>query len=368
MSDSDRGGRSPLPAALLIVGFCGACYYFATHYDIEGLDRVSVSAKSIAPGDDDFGPRPSSHFTSLSGGDDSPAFANRSLQPYAASTAASPETTVSTFRSDPLRPKSISSSLRIGSWALDGFGPTKFASPDVRRHLAAVIGTFDIIALQQVASLERDLLPRLAEEINRGGRRYEYLIGPTTGPRGRAEQLAFLFDTRTVQIDRRQSYTVDDPDDQFVHDPLVAWFRAAGESESAAWTFTVINVRIDLASAAGEVSALPYLVDSVRGDGRGEDDVILAGLFQADDAYLVPTLDLSGDAVHAAVQNQATDIFSRYQTANILIDSRATTEHLGRGGVYDFARDRRLTLPEAEAVTSHQPVFAEFTAHEGGAL
>jgi hypothetical protein len=188
-------------------------------------------------------------------------------------------------------------------------------------------------------------------------------MGQSTGPEDRPEQLAFVFDTTRVLVDRRQTYTVADPDNQVTFDPLVAWFRAAHPPTSVAWTFSLVNVRVDLARAPQEVGLLPEMLAAIRNDGRGEDDVIMVGLFQADDAYLLPTLD--GKNIRAVVRSRPTDIFGKYQTSNMLLDSAPTTEYVGRGGVFDYLRLYDLTLVEAETVTSHLPIYAEFEAAEG---
>jgi hypothetical protein len=225
---------------------------------------------------------------------------------------------------------------------------------------------FDIVAVQQLASVERDLVPRLLETINMGDARYDYVMGPSSGPSGRQEQLVFIFDRQRVVVDRQQTYTVEDPEGQMTYDPLVAWFRAAEPNPAEAWTFSLVNVRIDLARAPSEVALLPTMLSAIRNDGRGEDDVVMVGLFQADDAYLVPSLGTDQGA--AAIKNRPTDIFGKYQTSNILFDAATTREYLGGGGVHDYQRQQGLSRPQAEAVTSHLPVYAEFTATEGGRL
>ncbi|MCA9138891.1 MAG: hypothetical protein KDB00_19100, partial [Planctomycetales bacterium] len=255
--------------------------------------------------------------------------------------------------------------LRIGSWALSGFGPSKLSSELCRLNLVRMIRKFDVIALQQITAAERDLVPRLVDAVNEGGRTYDFVLGLPTGPRDRSEQLAILFNINRVQIDRSQTYTVDDPQNTMTYDPMVAWFRAAEPPAETAFTFSVVNVRINLARAPTEVSLLPGIFSSVRNDGRGEDDVVMAGLFQADDSYLIPRV-MGTDAV-AAVNSTTTDIFSRHQTCNILVDRNRTNEFIGRGGPVDFLRLYNLNLSEAEAVSSHLPVFAEFSAVEGGA-
>lgn len=256
--------------------------------------------------------------------------------------------------------------IKIASWALDGFGPTKLASADARKYVSKIVRRYDIVALQQVASIERDLVPRLIDVINGTEHRYDYVLGNASGPRGRQEQMAFLFDTTTVLVDRSQTYTLADPDEALTYAPMVASFRTAQPPSDQSWTFSIINMRVDLAKAASEVAQLPAVITSVQRDGRGEDDVIVAGLLQADDAYLLPTV--GENEYQAAVRHRSTDVFQRFQTSNILINRTATSEYLGRGGTFDYPRSYDLNPIEAEAVTSHLPVFAEFTAHEGGQL
>ncbi len=362
MSES-RGGH-PIQVALVVLLIVGGGWYFFKHYNVSGLDGVSVHPKDSFA-DDQF----------VSYRDAPVAFASIGASTDSTSTvpqiAENPfQFTNSSAREN--RGRSVSSErrryrkLRIASWALDGFGPTKFANRDARRNLAQVVRQFDIVAIQQIASIERDLIPRLVDLINMGDPRYDYVMGPSSGPQGRQEQLAFIFDRHRVVVDRQQTYTVEDPDGQLTYDPLVAWFRAAEPDPSAAWTFSLVNVRIDLARAPAEVALLQNMYTAIRHDGRGEDDVVLVGLFQADDAYLVPSLNANQGV--AAVQNRPTDIFGRYQTSNILFDSETTTEHLGGGGVHDYLRQHGLSRVQAESVTSHLPVYAEFTATEGGQL
>ncbi|MEM9828361.1 MAG: deoxyribonuclease I, partial [Planctomycetota bacterium] len=181
--------------------------------------------------------------------------------------------------------------------------------------------------------------------------------------RERAEQLAFIFDTTQVEVDRRQARSVDRGGNEFTFAPLVACFRASQPPRDLAWTFTVVNVRVDLSRAAAEVAKLPQLMQRVAADGRGEDDVILAGLLQADDAYLGPTF---GEDFWLAVRHRTTDIYDRYQTGNLVVHSPSTTEAIGRGGVFNFPLHYKLNESQAEAITSHLPLYADFAAHEGG--
>jgi len=362
MAESDRGNPIQLTAVVLLL--VGGGWYFLHHYRIDGLDEVSVSSKISSESREQY---ISYH--------DVPSFLD-STDTSLAETPRSPEqrqeTDDFTIASQPVAESILTAApprkirgLKIASWALDGFGPTKLANPAARQNVARVVRQFDVVALQQIASIERDLIPRLVEAINQGDGRYDFVVGPPTGPGDRPEQLAFIFDTSRVVVDRRQTYTLEDPENQMTFDPLVAWFRGAQAVSGQAWTFSFVNIRIDLARAPNEVALLPKIIQAIRGDGRGEDDLVIGGLLQADDAYLLPTL--TSKSAKATVLNRPTDIFGRYQTSNLLLDTGSTTEYMGRGGVFDYLGTFNLNLAEAETVTSHLPVFGEFSATEGAA-
>jgi hypothetical protein len=264
-------------------------------------------------------------------------------------------------------------SLRIASWALNGFGPQQLRDPELATIVVDAIKRFDIVALQQVRASERDFLPNLLAMLNRDGRAYDYLAGPLQGRNpaaapgtvsGDGELLVFFYDTTSVVSDRSQLYTVADPENRLTHKPLVAWFRAAQVDPQRAWTFSLVNARIDVSRAAGEVHELPRLHSVISADGRGEDDIIFAGLLQADHTYLKGTL---GDThFWFATHDKSTDVYAKYQTSNLIIDRRTTTEAVLRGGVLDFLRIHNLSISQAERVTPHLPVYAEFSPWEGG--
>ena len=362
MSESDGG--NPIHVAVVVLLLVGGGWYFFRNYEIDGLDEVSIYPKDNSATDETYvsyqdAPNLFDSVSSFEPGE-SPQIGKE--RPFTLTKSSSNRPA---FEVQPA-PARAFRNLKIATWALDGFGPTKLANSLARRNLARVIRQFDVVALQQIASIERDLVPRLVDAINEGDKRFDYVIGKSSGPEDREEQLAFVFDNTRVQIDRRQTYTVEDPDHQITFDPLVAWFRAAEPPAAQAWTFSLVNVRVDLARAPSEVALLPGMLAAIRSDGRSEDDVVIAGLFQADDAYLLPTM--AGDKIKTAVRSLPTDIFGQYQTSNVLIDQATTSEYLGRGGIFDYLRPYDLTLTEAETVTSHLPVYAEFTATEGGVL
>lgn len=288
-------------------------------------------------------------------------------------TAARPAGHVVSLRPGSAQNPSSATNLRIASWAINGFGPQQLRDPDLAAILVDGIKRFDVIAIQQVRASERDFLPNLVVMLNRDGRAYNYLAGPIQGRNpsavagtlsGDGEQLVFFYDTTSVVTDRSQLYSVADPENRLSHKPLVAWFRAAQVDPQRAWTFSLVNMRVDVSRARQEVNELPRLFSVISADGRGEDDIIFAGLLQADHSYLNATL--GGGNYWFATNNKSTDIYVKHQTSNLIVDRRTTTEAVLRGGVVDFLRIHNLSISQAEKITPHLPVYAEFCPWEGG--
>ncbi len=341
-----------------MIGLGVGGFYLHRHFELEGLQQLSLQRRSIESTDSGEAVLASflpTHTPMMPVGRPS----ERSGTELRAVS--------STLRSVAASDRSTPENLRIATWALGGFGAQKARDSEVMAIFTSVIRRFDIVALQQIRASERDLLPTLIRQLNRDGRVYEYLAGPvqqTSSAEQEGEQLVFLFDTRRVVTDRTQLYSVADPDNRLTYKPLVAWFRAAEVDPQRAWTFSLVNMRVELSRARQEVYELPRVISAIGADGRGEDDVIILGLFQADHVYLAATL---GERRHAlAIKNKTTDIFVRHQTSNIITDRRATTEALGRGGVLDFLRYHNLSIAQAEQVSPYLPVYAEFSPWEGG--
>ncbi len=348
---SDPSARNPLPTTLLLIGCTLGAYYFFRHFEVQGLDQLTVQAKPQMVVDaisyDSFG--------SASTADWSARRPNELIA-----------TPVSSVRGTPATPTPIpimpaTRNLRIASWALGGLGPDKLDSMTTVDRVAGVIRGFDVIAVQQLHATQRDFVPNLLARASGDGRQYDFVLGPVQQPSG--EQLGFFFDTNRIVTDRTQLYTVADPDQRMTHDPLVGWFRASELEPKSAWTFSLVNIRIELSMARQETAELPRILDAVMHDGRGEDDCLLAGLFQADDTYLLATL--RQPALRTAIKGTATDIFSRHQTSNMVFNEAVTTEAVGRGGVVDFLRRENLSIAEAEKVSPYLPVYAEFSIREG---
>jgi endonuclease/exonuclease/phosphatase family metal-dependent hydrolase len=256
--------------------------------------------------------------------------------------------------------------IRIASFNIRVFGEQKLSDPEAMRVIVAILQNFDLVAIQEIRSVS-DVLPRLMAMLNEGGKyHYDYAIGPRLGRTNSKEQYAFIFDTASIEIDRYQLYTVDDPDDLLHREPLVGWFRARGPRPEQAFTFSLATVHTDPDETDQELDVLDDVFFKVRDDPRrGEDDVILVGDFNAKASKLRQLGQIKG-LVKIVTGETPTNTLHTAQYDNILFHETATTEFTGRGGVFDFLRQYNLSLDQAQRVSDHLPVWAEFSVYEGG--
>ncbi len=254
--------------------------------------------------------------------------------------------------------------IRVGSFNIQVFGTSKSAKPHVMDILARIVREFDVVAIQEIRAVDQDIVPNFVDLINSTGRRYDYVIGPRLGRTSSKEQYAFIYDMATIQVDRSQLYTVSDPDDLLHREPLVGWFRARGVPPEQAFTFSLVNIHTDPDETKTELNALGDVFRVVRDDGRQEDDVIILGDLNVDDRNLGALGAISG--ISWVISATPTNTRGTSQYDNIIFHIPSTREFTGRGGVYDFLRTYNLSMEEALEVSDHMPVWAEFSAYEGG--
>lgn len=262
--------------------------------------------------------------------------------------------------------------VRIASFNIQVFGEQKMSNPDVVRILADIIRHFDVIAIQEIRDERQTLLPSFLQVVNSPGLRFDYVIGPRLGRTSSKEQYAFIFNTDTIEVDRRAMYTLADPDDLLHREPLVASFRCRRAEPNLAFTFTLVNIHTDPTpqTLREELTVLDDVFRSVRDDPRGEDDIILLGDFNADHLHMgelsrMPNL-IFGVTYASNNKLLATNITGKAQYDNLVFDRTATQEFLGRSGVFDFLREYNLSQAQAKQVSDHLPVWAEFSIYEGG--
>ena len=254
--------------------------------------------------------------------------------------------------------------IRVAAFNIQVFGTSKSAKPHVMERLAEVVRRFDIVAIQEIRAIEQDIIPNFVEQINATGRHYDYVIGPRLGRTSSKEQYAFIFDTSSIEVDRSELYTVEDPDDLMHREPLVGWFRVRGPAPEEAFTFSLVNIHTDPDETDQELDALGQVFRAVRDDGRGEDDVIILGDLNVDDNHLGDLGNIAG--ITWAITGAPTNTRGTKQYDNLVFHQMATNEYTGRSGIFDLMREFNLTMDEALEISDHLPVWAEFSIYENG--
>lgn len=258
--------------------------------------------------------------------------------------------------------------ITIASFNIRDFGDKKLNDPNVARTLVAIVSKFDVIAIQEISTKNEQHMAMFVRMINATGRKYDCVVGPRIGNTAQKEQYAFVYNTERIMIDPSSVYTVGDPDNLLHREPYVASFSTTIQPSNNAFTFTLINTHTDPSSPAlkQELEALAEVYRVVRRAGGNEDDVIMLGDFNASDQEMartrlgsIPDLKplIGGASVFTNTrQNQLYD--------NLLIHAPSTSEYMGRSGVFNYAQQANMTLDQAESVSDHFPVWAEFSAYE----
>lgn len=247
------------------------------------------------------------------------------------------------------------------------FGPLdrqKLNHREVSARLAEIIRRFDVTAVQGIWGYNQAVVLDLLEQVNHGGKNYDFAISARVGREPVEKYSAYFFDRSILEIDRSTVFEIADPGQVFLHKPLVAAFRVRGPRPEEAFTFTLVNVEVDPTQAELELNLLADVFRAVRDDGRGEDDVLLVGSFGANPQNLgglnrIPHLMWS-------IADRPTTTLGPATVDNILFESRATVEFAGRSGAMDLMSELNLTVRQAAQVSDHLPVWAEFSIFEGG--
>ena len=261
-------------------------------------------------------------------------------------------------------PSKGADTIRIASFNIQVFGVSKSNKSHVMEYLTRIARQFDILAIQEIRSIDEDVIPRYVELINSTGRHFDYVIGPRLGRTSSKEQYAFIFDRETIEIDRTQLYTVHDPDDLLHREPFVGWFRVRGPPPSEAFTFTLVNVHTDPDEVDEELAVMDDVYYAVLNDHRDEDDIIILGDFNANYRNLGPLSQISG--MMWAISDATTNTAGNRSYDNLVFNGEATSNYTGRRGVFDFMREYNLTREEAQEISDHLPVWAEFSAYDTG--
>ena len=248
--------------------------------------------------------------------------------------------------------------IRIASFNIQSFGPKKVADPKAMSVIVEIIRRFQIVAVQEVRSLDQTVTERLVEMVNADGRRYDFVLSPRLGRGSYKEQYAFIYDTDSISVDGNSIYTILDQADYFHREPLVATFYTKPPVGATPFSFTLINMHTDPDDVPAELSMLDDVVRGVAAQSA-EDDVILIGDLNASPQNFGPLLELP-NVSWALQKGQWTNTRRSNAYDNLLFNAVATAEFTGNAGVIDLREAFGLSLDQALRISDHMPIWAEF--------
>lgn len=263
-------------------------------------------------------------------------------------------------------PQRTPSNIIVGSFNLQRLGPTKISDPWVVEKFAEIIRVFDVLALQEITSVDQRTLALLVEQVNRNGANYAYTISERIGreaTNGYREQYAFVYDQNRLEGGPQYCYKVEDPQDLLHREPFVGRFRSRVVS-GAPFSFSLINIHTDPDEIDTELDVLADVFVNVRQFeyAQGEDDVVLLGDLNAGPNQLRKLGSIPG--ILPLVISQPTNTRGTRTIDNFLLDPQLTSEYVGRCGTIDLAKVFNLGPTDAERLSDHLPIWAEFSSAE----
>jgi deoxyribonuclease-1-like protein len=262
-------------------------------------------------------------------------------------------------------PRALRPTFRIATFNLGGLDENKLSSLRISDVLVRLLPRFELIALEGIRGKNQGTLIRLVEQINAAtGRQYNFATCPTQRRDGIEHYSAFVFDRTALEVDLSTVHFVEDPLGRFRHKPLAGAFRVRGLDPALAFTFILIAVDTNTDKPEAELDLLAEAFRAVRKKMPGEDDIVMLGDFQADENHLGGLNGILG--ITAAISGTPTTTRGTQLADNILFDRRATAEFTGRADVVDVIREFDLTMQQAQEISEHLPVWAEFSSYEGG--
>jgi endonuclease/exonuclease/phosphatase family metal-dependent hydrolase len=267
--------------------------------------------------------------------------------------------------------------ITIASFNIQVFGKTKAGRADVMAELAKICSYFDVVAIQEVRSPEAQPIENLVRLINAGGQRYDAILSQPIGRTSQTEQYAFVFNTSRIRLtDPSRSYVVQDPEDRIHREPYVANFTAiptrdATNADRPPFTFTLINVHTDPDEVSGRVAGdneLDVLADTYvnirawESRNFGEDDFILLGDLNAERDRLEGLSRIQG--LTSVCDPIPTNTRGTKQWDHIMVDTEVTGEFTNLAQVVVYEQAFGITTAQAELISDHRPIWAEFSAWE----
>ena len=281
-----------------------------------------------------------------------------------ANSGTAPENPANTTTAVSAPPAELTDKITIAAFNIQVFGKSKSEDSTVMNYLAQIVRKFDVVAVQEIRTVDQNHIPSFIELLNQDGSNYDYLIGPRQGRSISKEQYVFVYDTAKISV-MDAGFVVPDEEDEVHRPPVVSRFAVRATPGRTPFTFSLMNIHTDPDEVAQEVDALAKMYKFVQ-DALPEDDVILLGDLNADEKKFGKLAEVPN--IGWVISNVPTNTAGNKTYDNILFDVTKTSEFTGEAGVFDFKTEFNLTKSQAIEISDHFPVWAVFSSEEKPAV
>ncbi len=266
-------------------------------------------------------------------------------------------------RTENLTSPSSGPQLLVGSFNIEVFGRSKMGNSSVSKILVDIARKFDLLAIQELRSMEQGIMDEFLKLVNADGSQFRYIVGPRQGYTTSKEQYVFLYDSLKLEV-LSMPFLIPDDTNKFHRPPLVAYFRSRELPPEQAFSFVALNVHTDPDEIKYELPRLQDMIQLVRSQFPREDDIILMGDLNAGPNYFMDYRWFPQQ--FAAIKDEwTTNTREKMNYDNIVFDANSTLEFSGRSGVLNFRRAYAIeSLEDAISVSDHFPVWAQFSCQE----
>ena len=233
----------------------------------------------------------------------------------------------------------VSSPLRVATFNLANFGPSKSSKSDKVAAYVEVINDYDLVAVQEITDKSEQAPDVLLKALKAEDRDWDLVLSRRTGvdstDRNYQEQYGFFYRSSVVlPIEEGKLFV--DPNDAFVREPQATPFKTVEED----LTFILITIHTSPSFALPEVQALAEAHVWATSEWPWEDDIIILGDFNAACSYVQPDDLLGADIVSSsftwvvpdnADTNVATSSACAYD--RVVLDAQASSHFNGSWGI-----------------------------------
>lgn len=253
----------------------------------------------------------------------------------------------------------------MGTVCLNRMNLMKFSNPVIKETLVRTAREFDLLAVQGFYDSDLQVIEKWVNALNADGGTFSYLTAyPPSYKQDRnyqAPYVAFIYNRRAVDADR-STLLILECGTRMTCAPIAALFTARSTDKYPAFTFIAMNVWINPANAASELSVMTQTFSMLQDYIRGEDDIMVFGDFGSNINY-VPSI-ARNPKLSWTINRPILNYYNKEVNSNILIYNNSCTEYQSRLGSLSVEKLTGLTPAQLREFMPNPPVWSAFSVRE----